>query len=125
MIESCTLADHVLRHQFRRILEALALLHRRAGNAHDAAVDDGVAADGAHFLENADGCARQTGLDGGGKPRKARADDDDVKGFVPFGGHRVRAFGGGNGGACKQSRACGGLEQRAAGKVGHVGSPSR
>ena len=39
MIHAGPFADHVFGHEFGRVLVTLLLLHRRSGNAHDAAVD--------------------------------------------------------------------------------------
>ena len=120
MVHPGPFADHVLGHEFGGVLVPLFLLHRRSGNAHDAAVDGRIAARDAHLLEHAHARARQARLDRRGKSGKARTDHDDVEGFVPFRGHRVRALraGGGSSGKKRGARGCG-LEPVAAGKSGH------
>lgn len=46
--------EHVLRHLLRGVFDALDLLYFRARHAHDAAVDDRVAAGRRHFFQNDD-----------------------------------------------------------------------
>lgn len=78
--------QHVLLQQFDRVLDVVHLLLRAAGCGENAAVDDGAASSGGHFLQNDHLGAGLLGLDCGGKACKARSDHQDVAGFVPPGG---------------------------------------
>ena len=87
VIEAVARAKHVRLKEFRRILDALGLLHAASGKRHLTGVDDGVAAEDGHFFEDehALGAVFKRAV-GGRETGKARADDDDFKGFLSVGG---------------------------------------
>ena len=119
--ESETDALHVGFKSFGRILDALSLLHARTRNGEHAARERRIAADEGHFFKDGGLGARFMRGECGGEPGKARADHDDVVGFIEFGGNGIHA-----GGFSGRDKCAGGrnkrsaLEQAAACDLSHV-----
>ena len=93
LVESAPFGHHVFGHEFWRVFQAFFFLHGRSRNAHDAAVDDGIAPDDAHLLQYADRSAGQPSFNSGGKTGKPRTDDDNIERFIPLFGQRIKCFG--------------------------------
>ena len=93
LVESAPFGHHVFGHEFRRVFQAFFFLHGCSRNAHDAAVNDGIAADDAHLLQYADRSAGQPSFNSGGKTGKPGTDDDNIERFIPLFGHRIKSFG--------------------------------
>ena len=93
LVETAPFGHHVFGHEFRRVFEAFFFLHGCSRNAHDAAVDDGIAPDDAHLLQYADRSAGQPSFNSGGKTGKSGTNDDNIERFIPLFGHRIKSFG--------------------------------
>mgnify|MGYP000912998494 FL=1 len=127
MAEAAARLHDVRKKKVGGVLDAFLFLHVGAGGRDGAAVDDGVAARRAHLVDEHDLLllrAEVVRLEGGGAAGKAGADDEKTRSFVPllrrFGREGGSGDGGGSGGCAEEGA---GLEELAAGLVGHADTP--
>ena len=127
MAEAAARLHDVRKEKVGGVLDAFLFLHVGAGGRDGAAVDDGVAARRAHLVDEHDLLllrAEVVRLEGGGAAGKAGADDEKTRSFVPllrrFGREGGSGDGGGSGGCAEEGA---GLEELAAGLVGHADTP--
>ena len=84
VVQVLTGNENVLFKQIDRVFDLVHLLLRAARCRQNAAVDDGVAAEGRHLFKHDDVRTRVLGFNRGSETGKAGTDDDHVIGFVPL-----------------------------------------
>ena len=87
MCQTAACLHDVLKEQIRIILDAGSFLHVGTGSSNSAAVDDGVAAVGRHFVDDENVLnALFVSFNGSSQSGKTRAYNQEIDRFVPLGG---------------------------------------